>query len=329
MDSPPEHPLLEIRQESIDYIRKVHNLDKPGRMKEAVNILDEWAKKQTHFTKKDFNPKYLETTIIACKGSLERAKVQLDKICTYRTLLPAFFGKFDVKKDVGNLYDIILPVMLPKLTADHYRVYLVKLFDKTLDPSQLMDYLKFGVVVGEYLKLHDYINGFLVLVDFREINIMDLVTKINPVQLQQGLAIYIEAFGMRLKGIHILTPSKFVDAFITILKQVLSEKISKRIYVHKTIDTIYDCIPKEILPIEYGGKERSLKNLHEMWLELLSSKEHLDFLEEVRDVKTDESCRQADDFNGQYAGMPAQVRGYTRYPKYVREDEDLDHLQPQ
>lgn len=71
-----------------------------------------------------------------------------------------------------------------------------------------------------------------------------------------------QGFGMRLKGIHILTSSKLIDVLITLLKQILSEKLIKRIFVHKTIDTVYEHIPKTILPSEFGGEERNVKELH-------------------------------------------------------------------
>ncbi|CAK1590215.1 unnamed protein product [Parnassius mnemosyne] len=308
MNAPPKDKLLELRPDTFETIRKIYNFHEPGRMKEAVKILDDWVKKQTHFRKKNFNAVYLETTIIACKGSLERSKTQLDKICTYRTLLPDFFGKFNVKKDVGNLYEIVIPVMLPKLTPDHYRVFLIKINDHPFESSQFIDYYKYGVVAGDYLKLHDYPNGFLVIADFRGLNIMDFVTKLNPIEIRQALAIYMEGYGMRLKGIHILTASKFVDALVSILKQVLSEKLSKRIVVHKSVESLYDVTPKEILPIEYGGEERSINKILETWLELLSSKEHLDYLEEISKATTDEACRQLDKFNENYIGMPGTFR---------------------
>lgn len=43
---------------------------------------------------------YLERTIITCKGSVERAKQQIDKMCTLRTLLPNFFTKLDLQTDL-------------------------------------------------------------------------------------------------------------------------------------------------------------------------------------------------------------------------------------
>lgn len=50
--------------------------------------------------------RYLEVGLIINKGSVERAKRQLDRMCTIRTLVPAFFGDYNPKSDFGNLYDI-------------------------------------------------------------------------------------------------------------------------------------------------------------------------------------------------------------------------------
>lgn len=67
---------------------------------------------------------------------------------------------------------------------------------------------------------------------------------------------------MRLKGLHIVTPSKAITAVVSILKQVLSEKLGGRIHSHKSFETVYEHLPKKILPEEYGGEERSLKKLN-------------------------------------------------------------------
>ncbi|XP_014363128.2 uncharacterized protein LOC106714568 [Papilio machaon] len=311
MDSIPKNSLLEFNPDTLEYVRKKCNLHQPGRMQEAIKILDEWTKKQTHFKNKNFDPYYLETTIIACKGSMERAKTQIDSICTFRTLLPTFFRRVNVKHDLGNLNDIVKPVILPKLTLDHNRVFLVKFYGGAFEASQYMDYYIFCTIIAEYLKVHDYLNGFVVFTDFTEINLMDFVTKLNPIELRQALTIFMQGFGMKLKGIHIATSSKFIDVLITILKQILSEKLIKRISIHKTIDTVYEHIPKNILPSDFGGEERSVKELHESWVELLSSNEHLAYLDGQRETRTDETLRQSQVFNEQYAGMPGTFRTLT------------------
>lgn len=52
MDS-SENRLLELHPDSVEYVRKEINLDKPGRIDEALDILEEWVKMQNHFVKKD------------------------------------------------------------------------------------------------------------------------------------------------------------------------------------------------------------------------------------------------------------------------------------
>ena len=67
---------------------------------------------------------------------------------------------------------------------------------------------------------------------------------------------------MKIKGIHILSQSRAIDALVTLFKQIFSAKLASRIAVHKTVDTLYDYVPKEILPKEYGGNEKTISEMH-------------------------------------------------------------------
>ena len=55
MESKPQNRLLEVPPGAIESIRKIYNLDQPGRLEEAINILEEWILKQDHILKKDFS----------------------------------------------------------------------------------------------------------------------------------------------------------------------------------------------------------------------------------------------------------------------------------
>ncbi|KAH9637004.1 hypothetical protein HF086_016286 [Spodoptera exigua] len=46
--------ILRFRPDTLLEVRKELNLDKPGRMNEAIDILEDWVQKQPHFAKKDF-----------------------------------------------------------------------------------------------------------------------------------------------------------------------------------------------------------------------------------------------------------------------------------
>ncbi|XP_072934344.1 uncharacterized protein [Epargyreus clarus] len=304
----PKNSLLEHRPETFLSIRKEYNLDKPGEMEDAIRILREWVQKQHHFKKKDFSDHYLEATIIACKGSIERAKTQIDRMCTLRTLLPHFFGTYNVKTDMGIVFDVMTAVILPKLTPDLYRVFLVKINKKAYLIKDYLNYFIHNIILAEYIKTHDYCLGFHIILDLTEMNIMDFLPNLNPVQIRQAMTIMIEGYGMRIKGMHIFSPSKLIDSFVMILKQVTSPKIASRIHSYTTLEPLSNIVPFEVLPSDYGGQERPLKAIFEEWKDLLSSKEHLEHLESMNEAGTDESCRQTDKFNEQYAGMPGTFR---------------------
>lgn len=46
--------ILRFRPNTLLEVRKELNLDKPGRIEEAIDILEDWVQKQPHFAKKDF-----------------------------------------------------------------------------------------------------------------------------------------------------------------------------------------------------------------------------------------------------------------------------------
>ncbi|XP_069356693.1 uncharacterized protein [Maniola hyperantus] len=300
--------ILQIRPDTIQSIRRMYNLDKSGSLKEAIGILNEWIQKQPHFNKKDFGDHYLEITIILNKGSIERAKSQLDKMCTIRTLMPHFFGKFNCKTDFEQLHEVVHSAVLPKMTNDHHRVLFSKFFDVEWEASQAVHFYRNAIVFIEYVKAHDYFDGAIVISDFSEASVTGVLKKLSPVLIRQAMTVFIEGYGMRIKGIHIISESKVVDGFVMLLKQAVSAKIAGRIHVHKSVKDLYEFVPKAMLPEDYGGEERSLKTLQEEWLDVLSSEEHLSYLEEMNKATTNESCRPKDQFFEQYGGMPGTFR---------------------
>ncbi|CAK1590229.1 unnamed protein product [Parnassius mnemosyne] len=146
MDSLPTTNLLEFNKDALQIIRKDYNLDKPGSMDQAIDILQEWVKKQNHFEKKDYPREYLERRIIFCKGSVERAKSKIDRNCTLRTLMPQFYKYVDFKTEY-KYSDIVWDGLLPKMTDDYYRIYVVKNVGKRFDKDIVMSYFRWLIAV--------------------------------------------------------------------------------------------------------------------------------------------------------------------------------------
>ncbi|XP_045503235.1 alpha-tocopherol transfer protein-like [Colias croceus] len=311
MEVLPENKILKFHPDTLSVVRKDINLHKPGEVKEALVILKEWIQAQRHFKKKDFADHYLESTLIAAKGSIERAKKLLDGMCTLRTLLPKFFNSYDVRRDTCGFSKITFPILLPKLTKDHHRVYAIKATGNFSTTEQYLQFYKYCALMGEYAKLHDYVANIQIVLDLAESNILKIVSIVDLVDLRQGLTILMDGFGLRIKGIHIITESKTIEALLGLLKQVLKPKIVSRLHTYKTSEAVCNIIGKDVLPVDLGGNERSFEILHEEWLEVLSSEDFTRYIEDLYKGGTDETRRSSGKFNEEYSGLPGTFRVLT------------------
>ncbi|XP_039752136.1 alpha-tocopherol transfer protein-like [Pararge aegeria] len=299
--------ILEYNSDTLPFLRKQYNLYKPDRLEEAIAILQDWLSKQAHIVRKNYSKDYLERTIILSKGSVERAKMKLDKIATYRTLLPHFFEPIPNAAKLPVL-DLIPIGFLPKMTKDHYRVFWVKNNANKYDSSDISEFYRILVMLCEYLQSHDYCNGILTVFDYRGTNIFEMVKCLNVTEMHQILKIIMDGFGMRIKGIHFISTSKAIETFITLFKQVLSAKVAERIQVHQNIDSLYDYIPKEIMPRDYGGQEKTVSELSRDMSAVLSTENNLKYFKEMQCACTNENYRREDKFNDQYMGTPGSFR---------------------
>ncbi|CAH0595084.1 unnamed protein product [Chrysodeixis includens] len=300
--------ILKFRPDTLYNVRKDVNLEQSGRINEALDILEDWVQKQSHFVKRDFSRDYLERILVTAKGLVERAKERLDKLCTFKTLMPEFFTVPDVKKEFEPLFKVIVCAHLPQMTPEYHRVFFIKMVSDHLDSSLMFSFYKYITAVSEYAMQAEYCSGFQIVLDCMDINVMNLVTKVNPIDLRQIMTLMTEGYGTRIKGIHVITASKMVDTLVSLLKQVFSTKLGDRIHLHKSAESWTKTVPKEILPREYGGDQKPLIELNKDWHEAISSKTFLDYMSEMGKAKTNESCRTANNFNENYVGMPGSFR---------------------
>nr|XP_021196943.2 uncharacterized protein LOC110381072 [Helicoverpa armigera] len=300
-------PLLKFRSDTVVEVRKELNLGQDA-IDNMLQTFEDWIAKQNHFTRKEFGRHFLETSIVHAKGSLEKAKRTLDKLCTLKTLLPTFFSKCDVKNEFTDISVCILHATMPVLTNSNYRVYVAKITSTHVDSQIVLDYCRFIILKSEYFKRYDYAFGSICVVDCRDVNILNLVTKINVMDLRSALAVLIEGYALRIKAIYVVSTSKAIDAFVTLLKQVVSHKVSDRIYVLKTVEAIHEYVPKEFLPKDYGGDQMTLKEADENWKRVLSEKENVSYFRRMFAARTNENYRLTAAYNDEVLGMPGSFR---------------------
>ncbi|XP_041980532.1 alpha-tocopherol transfer protein-like [Aricia agestis] len=303
MEGLPRHGYLDFLPDSLEVVRRDVNLDKPGEIRDAVRILDEWVKQQKHYMKKDIHPVYLETLILMSKGSLERAKSVLEKMFTVRALYPHYFELFDVQKEFQLIKESSYILPLPKMIEDYYRIMVWKFIGKFSNPKIMESVYKNIFLSLEYLKRYDYHTGAVLVYDLSECDLKDALTGVNLMELKNCYNIVFESYGFRVKRIHLITASQIVYTFINFFRHFLKKKIFDRLTVHKSIDELHQFYPKHIMPKDYGGTERSLRELQDDFLSHLSSEDFSAYMKDMADAKIDESQRVVvhnDELNGTF-----------------------------
>ncbi|RVE47538.1 hypothetical protein evm_007797 [Chilo suppressalis] len=308
MDSLPKDPILVFPPDTLQVVRKEFDLDKPGAIDRAIDILELWLKKQDHFTKKDFSRGYLERSIIRAKGSVERSKERLDKICTARVLMPDLYVFRNVREFV-ELDEQTTDALLPKLTKDYYRVFILQNYAQTFTRELFTEFYIRGFYYLEYISAFDYANGAVIVFDYRNLNLFEFIKYLDLVQTAQLLNLALNGYGIRVKEIHLISTSRFVNLLVSTFKQMISEKLANRIHVHAEADALLKYIDKDILPVEYGGTEVSMKEIHKKWVHVLSSEDFMGLMKETYKAKINEALRPVKKLNDEYLGMAGTFRG--------------------
>ncbi|XP_063628895.1 uncharacterized protein LOC134800326 [Cydia splendana] len=305
----PTDGYLKFNQDQLNIVRKICNMEDPGRMKQGAEILRDWLQKQEYFNKKDYSDTFYEQMLVFTKGSVERAKSRYEKHCTLKTIWPQYFIPTDVnsfRKD----FQLYQSVLLPDVTEEGCRVSLSRFSDDvTLTADLFTRFTKFIVSICEYAIAHDYPNGFVIILDHRSINLLELIAFCTRhfTLLQHCITIILEGYGMRVKAIHVVTPSKAADALVTFLKPLLTAKVASRIHVHRDVETLFAHVAKKMLPVELGGEAPSLIEMQENFLQALCTKEHEEWMKEAQRATINES-KKSQDFNNDSIGMPGSFR---------------------
>ncbi|KAI5638803.1 CRAL/TRIO domain-containing protein [Phthorimaea operculella] len=308
MENLPKDKLLQYNPDTLEEVRKLFGLNDPEAMKDAVDILDEWVKKQHHFTNRNIDRRYLEATIIISKGSLETAKSRLDKSCTIRTLMPHMFKIYDIRQIFQAELKCVTQAALPKMTKNNERVVIHKVAAKELDPAVTLYFNYTLPAFAEYVRRNDYAVSNHFVVDYLDAEVLELTKRLTITDLQETVTYGLGCCGFRLKGFYVISSSKLIEGIVTLFRKVLGAKLGSRIHVLKDRESLNKIFDKEVLPKDYGGFEKPLAELQEEWLNIITSKEHLEYLKEINSCCTDESKRQNCLFNQEYMGVPGSFR---------------------
>lgn len=159
---------------------------------------------------------------------------------------------------------------LPGLTPNGRRVCVLTALEegiKEFKTSDISEAMKLTLMVGD-IRLYEEQVGVA-----GDVYILDAAVatpthfaKFTPGIVKKFLICVQEAYPVKLKEVHVINVSPLVDTIVNFVKPFLKEKIRERIHLHSSMDSLYKFVPKDMLPVEYGGSAGNIKDINgEYW----------------------------------------------------------------
>ncbi|KAH8327389.1 hypothetical protein KR074_005318, partial [Drosophila pseudoananassae] len=278
----------ELQENAIKILNEV-----PERLDDDIAALRTWIKQQPHL-KARTDDQFLVNFLRGCKFSLERTKSKIDRFYTLRTKYPEFYGGHNV--DVDKLLEIFRLgsiVLLPRPLNDNGpRLALIRM--AAYDPNKytFQEVNVAGGLMQQIMLDEDdvaIVNGMISILDLSNVTTGHFL-QMTPTFAKKMTVFQEEALPLRPQGIHFINTPNGFETIFNMVKPMMSKKQQGRLYVHGTKwEALYEQIPKQYLPVEYGGENGSIPELLKEWEQRILA--YRNYWEEEKNYGTDERLR--------------------------------------
>ncbi|KAI8117007.1 clavesin-1 [Lucilia cuprina] len=223
--------------------------------KQALAQFREWIAKHPHIKKCRTDTIFLLRFLRTKKFSVPAACEMLERYLTIRQLFPQWFTKLDIEDPALNeIFENGYLVPLPQ-RDEHGRQVIFSVAAK-FDPYKFtsVQMARIHSLICEAL-LDDeesQVAGYVYVNDESGMN-MGFVSLWSLTDLRSIVKCIQNSTPMRHKETHFINIPHYANRIIELAVSMLSDKLKKRIIVHKNVDALKTKIDPAILPKEYGG----------------------------------------------------------------------------
>lgn len=181
---------------------------------------------------------------------------------------PELFKNRDVLSDeFQTAMEVYRCVGLRKNTKDNHKVTVFKL--NITDPSKFsyVDITRMIIAMLDcrlvYCDENELINGEVSLVDVSHFSFRHFPKVVTHLGLLKAYLHYAqEAAPVRIVQTHFINCSWVVNKLMSYIKPLLRKEVSETLIFHSSLESLYEYIPKDILPVDFGGTAEPLNELY-------------------------------------------------------------------
>ncbi|KAG5680467.1 hypothetical protein PVAND_009975 [Polypedilum vanderplanki] len=232
-------------------------------IEETPNYLEEfkaWVKDNKKLPK-TISDAFLMRFLKVCDNDLPKAQKLLMLNYQLRTSAPNLFTKRDIKaREIQMAADIMHYFSLEKRTKDNYKVTVSKIHNTDANKFNYFELIKAALMIldtrfAEYDYDNKIADGDIMITDMKGMSFRHLLKMMRAFSVAKFYMKYLqESTPIRVVQVHIINPSSNVYRMFSMMRPFMTKELLDVFHIHSNgYEALYDYVPKELLPTEYGG----------------------------------------------------------------------------
>ncbi|KAG7190144.1 hypothetical protein KM043_006274 [Ampulex compressa] len=230
--------------------------------------IKEWILKteEMHARMDDF---FILRFLRACKFDVEKTKWKFKNYHRQRFNQPEWFGKRDpFLPEMQEMLSLGVFLPLRKLDDEGRMIVVVRAAVHNPMKHKQADVLKASMMAldlairdNELVTLH----GIVAIIDLQGVTLGHAL-QLTPGVIKNLVHSWQGCYPLRIQSIDFVNAPSYVNVVLKIFKGFMNNKLKRRLHVHtRGMQAFCQKLPKDILPLDYGGVDGTLDDLIEYW----------------------------------------------------------------
>jgi CRAL/TRIO domain len=164
---------------------------------------------------------------------------------------------------------------LPQLTKDNNKVLICRIVDSNPENYSVLEVARAVLAMMDvrYIDHDDLSDGDITIVDMHGFGFKHFLKNTTNFSTLKPMMKYTQdAVPVKVIQSHNINCSSAVMKFFNFVKPFMSKEFQNTVRFHENLESLHACVPKEILPKEYGGLAGNAEDLFQDMMEVMIRK---------------------------------------------------------
>lgn len=166
---------------------------------------------------------------------------------------------------------------MPKNTSENHKISVFRLVDNNPDNYVYLNMCRMVVSMmdARFVTVDDneLINGEIGVIDMTGFGFKHFLKSATSISVMRAYMKYVqEATPFKIIQNHFINCSPMMDKFISLVKPFMKKEIIDTMKFHTSLESLYDTLPRELLPNEFGGSAGNIDDFYDSWIKVIESK---------------------------------------------------------